>query len=176
MRRPFADLRAGGQALAEAVAQHRSYDPAPLVLGIARGAMPVAAEVAAALGAPLDALVADLELDRLWRGDRPAPVVAGRDVVVCDDGLATGTAMRAALGVLLEAPGLPRSILVALPVAPREGIEQVRALLRRGVDDVVAVSRPMLPRAVSWAYDDFTMPTDDDIRAILARPGGRPIA
>ncbi len=221
----FADLRAGGQALAAAITGRRAYDPAPLVVGIPRGGVPVAAEVAEALGAELDALIvrklgvpgqpevamgavlADgrsvlnpsvvrdagipeaavaqvlegelahaRDLEARWRPGRPPLEVAGRDVVVCDDGLATGATMRAALLALLEADPPPRSIVVGLPVAPREGVELLRSALRRGVDEVVAVRTPLLFRAVSWAYDDFTPPTDEEIRAILSGPGGRPIA
>ena len=221
----FADRRAGGRALAAAIAGRRAYDQTPLVVGIPRGGVPVAAEVAEALGAELDALIvrklgvpgqpevamgavlADgrsvlnpsvvrdagiseaavaevmaaelaraLDLEQRWRAGRPPLEVAGRDVVVCDDGLATGATMRAALLALLGAEAPPRSILVGLPVAPREGVELLRSLVRRDVDEVVAVRTPLLFRAVSWAYDDFTPTTDDEIRAILSGPGGRPIA
>jgi predicted phosphoribosyltransferase len=221
----FADLRAGGQALAAAITGRRAYDTAPLVVGIPRGGVPVAAEVAEALGAGLDALVvrklgvpgqpevamgavladgrsvlnpsvvrgagipeaevaevlaAELaharDLEARWRPDRPPLDFAGRDLVVCDDGLATGATMRAALLALLEADPPPRSIVVGLPVAPREGVEVLRSALRSEVDDVVAVRTPLLFRAVSWAYDDFTPPTDEEIRAILSGTRGRPIA
>lgn len=116
------------------------------------------------------------DLEQRWRPGRPPLQVAGRDVVVCDDGLATGATMRAALLALLGAETPPRSIVVGLPVAPREGVELLRSLVRRGVDEVVAVRTPLLFRAVSWAYEDFTPPTDEEIRGLLAGAGDPPIA
>jgi predicted phosphoribosyltransferase len=221
----FADLRAGGRALADALAGLRAYELPPLVVGIPRGGVPVAAEVAKALGAEVDALIvrklgapgqpelamgavlADgrsvlnpsvvrdagvseaavaavlaeelaraRDLEQRWCPGRPPLEVAGRDVVVCDDGLATGATMRAALLALLGADPPPRSIVVGLPVAPREGVELLRSLVRREVDEVVAVRTPLLFRAVSWAYEDFTPPTDEEIRAVLSGPGAGPIA
>jgi predicted phosphoribosyltransferase len=116
------------------------------------------------------------ELERTWRGLRPRREVAGREVVVCDDGLATGATMRAALLALLGSDHPPRSVLVGLPVAPRAGVEVLRSALRQGADEVVAVRTPLLFRAVSWAYEDFRAPGDDELRALLAAAAPGPIA
>jgi putative phosphoribosyl transferase len=101
--------------------------------------------------------------ERLYRDDRPPPDVAGHVVILVDDGLATGSTMRAAIAALkLEGA---RRIVVAVPVAPRETCESIRA----EVDDIVCAETPEPFRAVGLWYDDFEQTTDDEVRELLAR-------
>jgi putative phosphoribosyl transferase len=99
-----------------------------------------------------------------YRGDRPpvADAVAGRQVVLVDDGLATGATMRA--GVLAVRAMAPRSIVVAVPV----GASSTCDALREVADAVVCVHSPADFRAVGWWYDDFSQTSDDEVRDLLA--------
>jgi putative phosphoribosyl transferase len=205
---PFVDRADAGRRLAAAL-------PAldrPLVLGLARGGVPVAAAVAAELGAEVDVVVvrklglpeqpelamgalasggvrvlnqavlrdADVppavleevtrreraELatrEQLYRGDRPAPSLAGRDVVLVDDGLATGATMRAA--VEAARTQAPARLVVGVPVAPRE---TVAAFARDGIP-VVRVLEPRPFVAVGAWYADFRATTDDEVVRALGR-------
>jgi predicted phosphoribosyltransferase len=184
-----------------------------LVCGLARGGVPVAAEVARALGAELDALCVakvrhplrpeyalgavvagtepvvdgapDLRPEALaaavalartaaaglahrLRGDRPGPAAAGRDLVLVDDGLATGATMAAALAWARSAGA--RSVTVAVPVGPPETLERLAA----GADAVVCPLAPVDLRAVSRWYGRFPQVGDDEVRAVLAAAGGDP--
>ena len=100
--------------------------------------------------------------ERLYRGDRPPLELAGRIVILVDDGLATGSTMRAAaLAVKQQKPA--RSV-VAVPVAAPDTCEQFRA----EVDEVVCAITPEPFRAVGLWYRDFTQTTDDEVHALLA--------
>jgi predicted phosphoribosyltransferase len=101
--------------------------------------------------------------ERQYRGDRPAPDVRGRTVILIDDGLATGSTMRAAIAALKK-EGAKR-IVVAVPVAPPETCEALRA----EVDDVVCAVTPEPFRAVGLWYGDFSQTTDEEVRDLLAR-------
>jgi putative phosphoribosyl transferase len=101
--------------------------------------------------------------ERVYRGDRPEPDVRGRVVILVDDGLATGSTMRAAAQAL--AAKQPARIVVAVPVASAGTCEA----LRREVDEVVCVVTPDPFDAVGLGYDDFDQTTDDDVRALLAQ-------
>jgi predicted phosphoribosyltransferase len=101
--------------------------------------------------------------ERQYRGDRPAPDVRGRTVILIDDGLATGSTMRAAIAALKK-EGAKR-IVVAVPVAPPETCEALRAQ----VDDVVCAVTPEPFRAVGLWYGDFSQTTDEEVRDLLAR-------
>jgi predicted phosphoribosyltransferase len=208
--RRFADRRDAGQALAAAL---RDDDPLrdPVVLGLPRGGVVVAAEVAAALGAPLDVVlvrklglpeqpelamgaiaavgdavetvrtvaaarggaaafeaVRERELAELRRRERtyraglePVPL-AGRDVVLVDDGLATGATVRAAVAAV-RGQG-PASLTVAVPVGSPRACRE----LQPEVDRLVCLEAPGTFRAVGQAYCDFTATEDEEVVAALA--------
>lgn len=204
----FRDRRDAGARLASALKDE--VDPGALVLGLARGGVPVAYEVARRLRAPLDVLVvrklgvpgreelamgaigpggarvvnrevvrlldiprhvldevADRERseaerrEQAYRRGRPREDVRGRQVVVVDDGLATGASMRVAIESL-RAAGAAR-ITVAVPT----GSPDTCAELRQAADDVVCLTAPDWLIAVGQAYDDFAPTTDDEVRQLL---------
>lgn len=215
-RTPFADRAAAGRLLARRVAALHLAPPV-VVLALPRGGVPVAVEVARALGAPLDLLlvrkvgvpwqpelalaalvdgeppelVIDDEVQRLCGLERPqidalaareqaelarrrerylrgrAPLpLAGATAVVVDDGIATGTTMRAAL-VALRRRG-PAGLVLAVPVAPQDTLLALRA----EVDDIVCLATPQPFRAVGLHYADFHQVEDAEVLAALdaARP------
>jgi predicted phosphoribosyltransferase len=100
--------------------------------------------------------------ERQYRGDRPPPDVRGRTVILIDDGLATGSTMRAAIAALKKEGS--KRIVVAVPVAPPETCEALRAQ----VDDVVCAVTPEPFRAVGLWYGDFSQTTDEEVRDLLA--------
>jgi putative phosphoribosyl transferase len=207
----FRDRVDAGRQLGDRLAGEWARDaPPPLVLGLPRGGVTVAAEVARRLGADLDVLVArkiaapgqpelalgalaeggepiwdaallarvgrrpdDLadvvaaERDELvrrvsaFRGDRPLRV-AGRAVLLVDDGVATGATARASLQAL-RAQGATRLVLAA-PVAAPDRV----AALAADADDVVALLMPRDFGAVGRWYGDFRQVTDDEVRAVLS--------
>jgi putative phosphoribosyl transferase len=211
----FRDRSDAGRRLAEALAGYR--DQAPVVLALPRGGVPVAAEVAAALGAPLDVLlvrkigvpfepelamgavaegtppvivrnerviraarVAEADFDavrareeaeivrrqRLYRPGRPPPAVAGRTVILIDDGIATGATAEAALRAL-RARGA-KTLVLAVPVAAAESLES----LRRFADATVCVESPESLDAIGFWYDDFHQVPDREVIALLSRFSG----
>jgi putative phosphoribosyl transferase len=120
-------------------------------------------------GAQVDSLVAAAATlaatdQARYRDGRAPPSLAGRQVVVVDDGAATGATVRAAV-LSVRASGAAR-VVVALPVAPAETL----AVLQREADAVVCLRRPLLFRAVGWAYEDFA-PTSTE--RVLELFGGR---
>ena len=96
-----------------------------------------------------------------YRGDSPQPQVEGRDVVVCDDGIATGGTVTAA-AALLRAQS-PRRLVLAVPVAPVEGLARVR----EAFDDTVCLATPEPYLAVGQWFVDFHQVSDDEVRAAL---------
>lgn len=217
MQLPIPDRRSAGRALADALAAYAGRDDV-IVLALPRGGVPVAAEIARALDAPLDVLlvrklglpdqpelamgaiasggtvvfnedvlaatrlpddvIADVialeqrELERrerLYRGDRPWPELAGRTVILVDDGLATGATMRAAIEAV-RAQGAAR-VVVAVPVAPPDTVARLQAL----ADEVIALYQPVHFMAVGQWYVDFSQVDDDEVIATLAsaRQAGR---
>ncbi len=106
------------------------------------------------------------ELERrelLYRGDRPPPDVRGKTLILVDDGLATGSTMRAATAALREQE--PDRIVVAVPVAPPETCDEFRDI----VDDIVCAITPDPFYAIGLWYEDFSQTTDDEVRDLLAR-------
>jgi putative phosphoribosyl transferase len=118
--------------------------------------------------AELDAVTAaeqrELERrERQYRGDRPPPDVAGRTVILVDDGLATGSTMRAAVAALRE-EGAAR-VVVAVPIAPPDTCDAFRDV----VDDIVCARTPEPFYAVGLWYEDFSQTTDDEVHELLDR-------
>jgi len=107
------------------------------------------------------------ERERLYRGDRPPPEVAGRTVVLVDDGLATGVTMRAAVEAHRRQG--PREIVVAVPIASPESCQD----LAREVDRIVCAATPEPFHAVGLWYDDFSPTSDEEVQEILRSTGGR---
>src|SRR6266576_260839 len=105
--------------------------------------------------------------ERLYRGDRPAPNVRGRTVILVDDGLATGATMLAAVKALRQQQ--PARIVVAVPTAAPETCEQ----LRTQADDVICAITPEPFHAVGLWYDDFSQTTDEEVRELLERSSER---
>ncbi|MBV9581989.1 MAG: phosphoribosyltransferase [Chloroflexi bacterium] len=205
----FADRADAGRQLAAKLVAFEGPDT--LVLGLPRGGVPVAFEVAAALHAPLDVFIVrklgvpgheelamgaiasggmrvanwsviqelgiprsvfddvaaseQLELERrerLYRAGRPPLEVRDKSVIVADDGLATGSSMRAAVAALRERR--PARIIVGVPV----GAPATCAALRSSVDAVVCVLVPEPFHGVGEWYTDFHQTTDDEVRALLS--------
>ena len=218
-RRVFRDRREAGQVLAGMLQSYRGR-PDVVVLGLARGGIPVAFEVACSLGAPLDAFIvrklgapgheefavgalasggrvvvnddvlrglrvtpdqlreiADREAKELirreaaYRGGRPPLDVAGKTVILVDDGLATGSSMLAAVQALRDSE--PAGIVIAVPAAPESTCREFAGI----VEDVVCASMPTPFLAVGESFWDFRQVTDEEVRDLLAQPTtGRPAA
>ncbi|TQK30748.1 erythromycin esterase family protein [Arthrobacter sp. SLBN-53] len=211
-RHVFRDRRDAGRILAGLLDGYRGRSGL-VVIGLARGGIPVAWEVAAALGAPLDTVivrklgapghpefamgalasggrvvvnddvvrglrvspqllrdVAEREGRELarreaaYRGDRPPLELAGKTVILVDDGLATGSSMLAAVLALRELQ--PAEIVIAVPAAPESTCREFAGI----VDDVVCASMPTPFRAVGESFWDFTQVTDDEVRTLLGTP------
>jgi len=119
-------------------------------------------------GEVIDAVAARerAELERralAYRGERPAPEVLGRTVFLVDDGLATGSTMRAAaLAVRRQGPA---RVVVAVPVAARATCDELRA----EVEDIVCAATPEPFFGVGRWYQDFSQTTDEEVRELLAR-------
>lgn len=108
--------------------------------------------------------LAELERrERDYRGDRPPVDVRGKTVIIVDDGLATGSTMRAAVQALRKMQ--PRAIIVAVPVAARDTCER----LRREVDDVFCLRTPEPFDAVGLWYEDFSQTSDEEVHELLER-------
>jgi putative phosphoribosyl transferase len=185
--------------------------PRPIILGLPRGGVPLAYEIAVALHAPLDTIVvrklgvpsqpelafgaiasggvrvinddvvrsvfsldddlieqiADREMRELRRREqayrlgRPYPELEGMDVVLVDDGLATGATMRAAaMAVRTKSPA---SIVVAVPVGSSSAVARVATV----VDRVICLESPASFYAVGQFYADFRQTSDDEVRELL---------
>ena len=153
------------------------YPPQPeLGVGaVAEGGQPVFdAEMLARLGLTATALGPVVareraELDRriaAYRGDRPAPALRDKNVIVVDDGLATGVTARAALRAV-RAAGAARSILAVPVAAPSSAIA-----MQAEADLVVVLAAPPAFRAVGEWYQSFGQLTDADVvRLLAAAPG-----
>jgi len=105
-----------------------------------------------------------------YRGDRPAPEVKGRTVILVDDGIATGSTMRAAVQALRHLQ--VGRIVVAVPTAAPSAAEE----MRREVDEFIAVMTPADFDGVGQWYADFSQTTDDEVRSLLASASRFPAA
>jgi putative phosphoribosyl transferase len=104
--------------------------------------------------------------ERAYRGERPPPDILGRTVLLIDDGLATGTTMRAAIAAVRQQQ--PARIIVAVPTASPVTCDEFRT----EVDDIICLTTPEPFFAVGLWYDDFSQTTDDEVRALLERRAG----
>jgi putative phosphoribosyl transferase len=104
--------------------------------------------------------------ERLYRGDRPDRRLAGKTVIVVDDGLATGASMRAAIAAVRAQS--PARIVVAVPTAALDTC----AALSAEVDELVSPLRPANFYAVSLWYDSFEQVSDDVVRRLLEKAKG----
>jgi predicted phosphoribosyltransferase len=99
--------------------------------------------------------------DRLYRGDRPVPPITGRTIVLVDDGLATGSTMRAAISAVRQQK--PARIVVAVPVTP----PSTNSELQEKAEEVVSLLQPEPFDGVGRWYLDFSQTTDDEVRHLL---------
>lgn len=101
--------------------------------------------------------------ERAYRGNRPEPDVRGKTVILVDDGLATGSTMRAAASALRQQA--PARIVVAVPVSARETCDEYRM----GVDEIICAATPERFYGVGRWYRDFSQTTDEEVRELLKR-------
>jgi predicted phosphoribosyltransferase len=102
--------------------------------------------------------------ERAYREGRPQPEVSGKVAILVDDGLATGSTMRAAVAAVRRLG--PGRVVVAVPTAPSSTCEE----LAREADEVVCVSTPPRFRAVGLSYREFPQVSDEQVRDLLRRP------
>ena len=211
MNRPFLDRYEAGRILAEGLRDYAG-SPGVVVLGLPRGGVPVAFEVARKLSVPLDVFLVRklgapgqeelamgaiasggivvlnheviealriapeiieaeiayerVELSRrewLYRGQRPPLDVFGRTVILVDDGLATGSTMRAAVRALRRAN--PQRIVVAVPTAAPSTCEEFQTI----ADACVCTITPEPFRAVGLWYENFDQISDEEVCHLLFR-------
>jgi putative phosphoribosyl transferase len=101
--------------------------------------------------------------DRLYRGERPPPLLRDRTVILVDDGLATGATMEAAIVAVRQYQ--PARVIVAAPVGATETCRRLKAL----ADDVICASTPEPFQAVGLWYDQFDQTSDDEVIELLRR-------
>ena len=214
----FADREDAGLQLAARLGAYADREDV-IVLGIPRGGVAVAFEVAQALHAPLDIFLSrklgvpgyeelafgaiaagdgrflDKEVIKaagiserqvesitqqvretleqraaLYRGNRPPLEVAGRTVVLVDDGIATGASVYAAINALQQMK--PARLVVAVPVAPASTC----SWLSNEVDELVCLYAPERFYAVGQFYERFNQVTDEEVTELLRRENGSPAA
>jgi predicted phosphoribosyltransferase len=105
-----------------------------------------------------------LEIERrlkLYRRDAPYPSLKNREVVIVDDGIATGSTMKAAVASVRMRGA--KTILVAVPVGPFSSIEE----LKREADNVICLYTPEPFHAIGQFYEDFTQTSDEEVRRLL---------
>jgi len=207
----FRDREDAGRKLAAQLCGYKNRKEV-IVLGIPRGGVPVAYEVAKALDAPLDIFVSrklgvpwqeelafgavatngtrvldreiveavgisdeeieqitarvKQELERrehLYRGKLPPLKLDGLTVILVDDGIATGSSMRAAIHALRQMK--PAKIVVAVPVAPQSTCKR----LKSEVDHLVCVHTPEEFYAIGQFYEDFSQVADEEVTELLHR-------
>ncbi len=217
MSKPFADRADAGRVLAEELNEY-SGRPDVIVLGLPRGGIPVAYEVALALActarrfpgaetrrpgqeelamgaiASGGVVVVNDEVDRrarisreelkaevenetrelerrevMYRGGHPLAPIEGKTVILIDDGLATGSTMRAALAAVKRSE--PSQVVVAVPVGASSTCAELEAI----ADRCVCAISPENFRSVGLWYEDFAQTTDEEVRELLTRAAARPI-
>jgi putative phosphoribosyl transferase len=205
----FRNRQEAGRSLASRLEKYANREDV-IVLGVPRGGVPIAFEVATALSLPLDIFVlrklgvpgheelafgaigsggvrvldrevvksvglsdSVIELvtraertelarrEQIYRGGRPPLDVRGKTVILVDDGIATGSSLRAGVRALREMQ--PVAIVVAAPVAPRSTVNR----LRHEVDDVVCAAIPERFYGVGQFYHDFSQVTDAEVNELL---------
>ncbi len=210
MTKIFRNRSEAGKLLAQSLSAYANSSEV-LVLGLPRGGVPVAFEVAKALQVPLDiCLVRKLGVpgykelamgaiasghvifinedvvqslgisqeaiekviaaerrelkrrERVYRSGQPAPNIKGKTIILIDDGIATGSTIRAALATLRQQQ--PQKIVLAIPVAPPEACHSLKA----EVDELVCLLAPEWFCAIGLWYEDFAQTTDSQVRQLLA--------
>lgn len=211
MKQRFHDRTEAGKLLAAQLGEYADRSDV-WVLGLPRGGVPVAYEIAQALNLPLDiclvrklgvpgqpelamgAIAPDdvmvlnheilnsLEIsrgallqvvederqelerrDRVYRENRPEPDVQGKTVILVDDGIATGSTLRAAIATLRQKN--PQAIVVAVPVAPASACQSLGAI----VDKIVCLNTPEPLNSIGIWYVDFSQTSDQEVRHLLAQ-------
>lgn len=211
MRLPYHNRTEAARALVASL-RHYAGRTDVLVLGLPRGGVPIAYEIATALDASLDLLLVrklglpgheelamgaiasgDIRVlnpevvdrlhipsevidrvtateqqelrrrDETYRGQRPVPNFEGKCIILVDDGLATGSTMRAAIAAVRQQK--PARLVVAAPVAPPSTV----AALRQEVDEVICPARPEPFFGIGQWYEDFAPVADAEVRALLER-------
>ncbi|MCL0080810.1 phosphoribosyltransferase [Peptococcaceae bacterium] len=107
------------------------------------------------------ALIEVRERLKKYRGDRPLPDFSNRDVIICDDGIATGSTIKAAIKSIKAAS--PKRTILAVPVAPRDTLET----LTKEVDQIVCPLSPEFFMAVGQFYQDFDQVEDEEVIRLL---------
>jgi putative phosphoribosyl transferase len=207
----FRNRSEAGYLLAKALERYKDRSDI-LVLGLPRGGVPVAYEVATALNAPLDvfivrklgvpgheelamgaiasggirtlnkSVIQQLNIpqqaieamaareaeelrrrEQLYRGDKPSPTISHRTVILVDDGLATGSTMKAAIAALRRQN--PAKIIVAVPTVPADTCDE----LQREADEVICAVTPEPFYAVGLWYEDFEQTTDAEVTELIRR-------
>jgi len=205
----FRNRQEAGQKLAAHLEKYANREDV-IVLGVPRGGVPVAFEVATALNLPLDIFVlrklgvpgheelafgaigsggvrvldreivesvglSDLIIEAVtraeraelarreqtYRGGRPPLDVHAKTVILVDDGIATGSSLRAGVRALRQME--PAAIVIAAPVAPQTTVNR----LRREVDDVVCAEIPDRFYGVGQFYDDFSQVSDEEVNELV---------
>lgn len=211
MKQRFLDRTEAGKLLAAQLGEYADRSDV-WVLGLPRGGVPVAYEIAQALNLPLDVCLVrklgvpgqpelamgaiasgdvrvlnheilkslgiphlawqqvlenekqELERrDRAYRENRPEPDVPGKTVILVDDGIATGSTVRAAIATLRQKH--PKEIVVAVPVAPASVCESLGAI----VDKIICLSTPEPLNSIGLWYVDFSQTSDQEVRHLLAQ-------
>ncbi len=162
----FADLADGGAQLAPLLVSELAGVPDPLLLAVVPNGVPVVLGIIDGWPAEVRALLAERSDDGVVV--RPDAGLAGRHVVVVDDGVETGTVARAAAAAL-RTSGVA-SLTLAVPVCPRDA----QSDLDQRYDRVVAAVRPFARRDLAWHYDDFDVIDEDAALRLLGGRAGSP--